>query len=189
MEVSSLELSAEIKESKDDTERKDTSNAPEYQSSSVKKARLHLTLGALLNDPILADVPKNPSFSDVDTLISLELGSAMRITILKLDNTSVDVAVLNSATVKDLKQAVRKKIEEMEDSNMGHRHISWKHVWDNFCLSYNNEKLLDDGAKLQDYGIRTNCVVQFTPYVMSRASQRHSRSRKHRFFHGLNKTG
>nr|GLL18008.1 U11/U12 small nuclear ribonucleoprotein 25 kDa protein isoform X1 [Ipomoea trifida] len=155
----------------------------------MKKARLHSTLGALLNDPILADVPKKPSLSDVDTLISLELGSAMRITILKLDNTSIDVAVLNSATVKDLKQAVRKKIEEMEDSKMGHRHISWKHVWENFCFSYHNEKLLDDGAKLQDYGVRNNCEVQFIPYIMSRASQRHSRGRKHRFFHGLNRVG
>ncbi|VFQ70606.1 unnamed protein product [Cuscuta campestris] len=173
----------------DETRRKDTSVAPDYQSSSLKKARLHSTLTALLNDPILADVPKKPLFSDVDTLISLELGSAMRIKILKLDNTSIDVAVLNSATVKDLKQASRKKIEEMEDSKMGHRHISWKHVWEKFCFSYNNEKLLDDGAKLQDYGIRNNCVVQFIPYVMSRASRRHSRSRKHRFFHGLNRTG
>lgn len=37
----------------------------------------------------------------------------------------VDVAVMNSATVKDLKLAVQKKINEMEQSKMGHRHISW----------------------------------------------------------------
>ncbi|RAL40329.1 hypothetical protein DM860_006399 [Cuscuta australis] len=117
----------------DETRRKDTSVAPDYQSSSLKKARLHSTLTALLNDPILADVPKKPLFSDVDTLISLELGSAMRIKILKLDNTSIDVAVLNSATVKDLKQASRKKIEEMEDSKMGHRHISWYNLFPMLC--------------------------------------------------------
>lgn len=29
--------------------------------------------------------------------------------------------------------------------------------------------------------------VHFAPYVMSKGSQRHSRRRKHRFFHGLNK--
>lgn len=62
---------------------------PEYSSSSVKKARLNSTLAALLDDPILSDVPKNPSFSDVDTLISLELGSAMRVSVLKLDGTSI----------------------------------------------------------------------------------------------------
>ncbi|KAL0438347.1 UNVERIFIED_CONTAM: U11/U12 small nuclear ribonucleoprotein [Sesamum latifolium] len=160
--------------------------APEYSSSSVK-ARLQSTLTALLSDPILADVPKKPSLSDVDTLINLELGSAMRITVLKLDGTYLEVAVMNSATVKDLKLAIKKKVNDMEESRMGHRHISWKHVWANFCLSYLNEKLLDDNAALQDYGVRTNSQVQFTPYVVARASRKHSRRRKHRFFHGLNR--
>lgn len=59
-----------------------------YNSNNVKKARLHSTLTALLDDPILADVPKEPTLSDVDTLINLELGSAMRISVVKLDSTS-----------------------------------------------------------------------------------------------------
>ncbi|KAK4429450.1 U11/U12 small nuclear ribonucleoprotein [Sesamum alatum] len=161
--------------------------APEYSSSSVKKARLQSTLAALLSDPILSDVPKKPSLSDVDTLINLELGSAMRITVLKLDGTSLEVALMNSATVKDLKLAIKKKVNDTEESRMGHRHISWNHVWANFCLSYLNEKLLDDSAALQDYGVRNNSQVQFVPYVVSRASRKHSRRRKHRFFHGLNR--
>jgi len=36
-----------------------------------------------------------------------------------------DVAVLNSATLKDLKLAIRKKTDEIEQAQMGHRHISW----------------------------------------------------------------
>lgn len=36
-----------------------------------------------------------------------------------------DVAVLNSATLKDLKLAIRKKTDEIEQAKMGHRHISW----------------------------------------------------------------
>lgn len=59
-----------------------------YNSNTMKKARLHSTLTALLDDPTLADVPNKPTLSDVDTLISLEMGSAMRICILKLDGTS-----------------------------------------------------------------------------------------------------
>ncbi|KAK6115130.1 hypothetical protein DH2020_007399 [Rehmannia glutinosa] len=198
--------------SKDDTKDKaeeagtSTSTAisttPEYNSTNIKKARLQSTLAALLSDPILADVPKKPSLSDVDTLINLELGSAMRITILKLDGTSFEVTLMNSATVKDLKLAIKKKVNDMEESSMGHRHISWqsflnkissrklekkpswicrKHVWANFCLSCHNEKLLDDSASLQGYG------VQFIPYVVSRASRKHTRSKRHRFFHGLNR--
>ncbi|CAK9178368.1 unnamed protein product [Ilex paraguariensis] len=157
----------------------------EYNSSSVKKAKLLSTLATLLDDPVLTDVPRKPTLSDVDTLISLELGSAMRIAVLKLDNTSLDVAVMNSGTVKDLKLVIKKKVNNVEESMMGHRHISWKHVWANFCLAYQNEKLLHDNAALQDYGIRNNSQVHFVPYVMSRASQRHSRRRRHRFFHAL----
>uniref|UniRef100_A0A803MX15 SNRNP25 ubiquitin-like domain-containing protein n=1 Tax=Chenopodium quinoa TaxID=63459 RepID=A0A803MX15_CHEQI len=127
-----------------------------YSIENVKRAKLNSTLAALLDDPILADVPKKPSLSDVDTLISLELGSAMRITILKLDSTSFDVVVMNSATVKDLKLCIKKKVNEMEQSKMGHRHISWKHVWANYCLLYHNEKLLNESAALQDFGIRNN---------------------------------
>ncbi|KAH7846033.1 hypothetical protein Vadar_008963 [Vaccinium darrowii] len=160
-----------------------------YNSNNIKKARLHSALTTLLDDPILSDVPKKPALSDVDTLISLELGSAMRITVLKLDGTSLDVVVMNSATVKDMKLAIKKKINDMEQSKMGHRQISWKHVWSNFCLSYHNEKLLNDDSALQEYGIRNNSQLQFFPYVVSRASRRHSRRRKHRFFHGLNKRG
>ncbi|KAG2710888.1 hypothetical protein I3760_04G050300 [Carya illinoinensis] len=155
----------------------------------VKKARLNSTLAALLDDPVLADVPKDPTLSDVDTLISLELGSAMRVSVLKLDGNSFDVALVNSATVKDLKLAIEKKVNDMEQSYMGHRHISWKHVWANYSLSYNKEKLLDDHSALQDFGIRNNSQVHFIPYVMSKGSQRHSKRRKHRFFHGLNKRG
>ena len=58
-----------------------------YNNSSVKKAKLQSTLAALLDDPILADVPKKPTLSDVDTLINLEFGSGMRIFVLKLNGT------------------------------------------------------------------------------------------------------
>lgn len=158
-----------------------------YQSKEAKQARLQSMLAALLDDPILADVPRKPSLADVDTLINLELGSAMRLTVVKLDNTSFDVAVLNSATVKDLKLAIRKKINEIEQEKMGHRHISWKHVWDNYCLTHHNEKLIEDNSTLSSYGVRNNSKVCFSPHVMSRVHRKHSRRRKHRFFHGLSR--
>ncbi|KAJ0024400.1 hypothetical protein Pint_09299 [Pistacia integerrima] len=101
--------------------------------------------------------------------------------------TFEDVALMNSATVKDLKLAIKKKVNEMEQSKMGHRHISWKHVWKNYCLFHQNQKLLDENSALEDFGIRNNSQVQFVAYVMSKASGKHSKRRKHRFFHGLNK--
>ncbi|CAL5209600.1 unnamed protein product [Lathyrus oleraceus] len=151
----------------------------EYKSD-LKKEKV---LKALLEDPILSDVPKNPSLEDVETLIGLELGSAMRISVLKLDSTSLDVIVMNTATVKVLKLAIKKKVNYMEQSSMGHRHISWKSVWANYCLSFDNNKLLNDDDALQDLGVRNNSQVHFVPYVMTKESRRHSKRRNHRFFH------
>ncbi|KAM1387809.1 hypothetical protein ACFX2I_016006 [Malus domestica] len=103
----------------------------------------------------------------------------MRISVLKLDGTSFDVAVMNSSTVKDLKLAIRKKINEMEQSKMGHRHISWKHVRRNFCLSYDNEKLLDDNIPVQHFGIHNHSQVHFVPYIAPKDSRNHSKRRRH----------
>ncbi|XP_058090769.1 U11/U12 small nuclear ribonucleoprotein 25 kDa protein isoform X2 [Magnolia sinica] len=102
-----------------------SSSSSSSSSNALKKARLQSMLSALLEDPVLSDIPKKPSLSDVETLINLEMGSAMKISVLKMDDTSFDVAVSNSATVKDLKLAIKKKTDEMEQSQMGHRHISW----------------------------------------------------------------
>ncbi|PKA53996.1 hypothetical protein AXF42_Ash016161 [Apostasia shenzhenica] len=59
-----------------------------YNSVIAKRARLQSMLSALLDDPVLADVPKRPTLADVDTLINLEKGSAMKITVVKMDHTS-----------------------------------------------------------------------------------------------------
>ena len=42
-----------------------------YNSNNVKKTKLHSTPAALLHDPILADAPKGPTLSDIDTLTRL----------------------------------------------------------------------------------------------------------------------
>lgn len=59
-----------------------TQNVAGYNGNSIRKARLQSTLTALLDDPVLSDVLKKPCLSNVDTLISLELGSAMGISVL-----------------------------------------------------------------------------------------------------------
>lgn len=164
---------------------KPTEDDARYNGGVQKKARLEAMLVALLNDPILADIPKKPSLAQVETLINLELGSAMKISVVKMDSTSFDVVVLDTATVKDLKLAIQTKTDDMQQEQLGHRHISWRQVWAKFCLSHNNVKLIDDRTLLRHFCIRNNAQVHFTPYIATKASRRHSRRRKHRFFHGL----
>jgi U11/U12 small nuclear ribonucleoprotein 25 kDa protein len=53
------------------------------------RQRVEAVLSTLLQDPILSDVPKHSlSVSDVDVLINLELGSAIRLSVTRMDNTS-----------------------------------------------------------------------------------------------------
>ena len=61
----------------------------------TKREKLKSLLSQLLADPILADVPKNPTLSDVVTLVSLEKGSAMRLSIVKLDGSSLGKYLLS----------------------------------------------------------------------------------------------
>jgi len=153
-----------------------------------RRSQFEPLVSTLMEDPVLSDVPKNATLKDIDTLIAVELGSAMKLSILKLDGTSFDVAVLNTAKVRDLKAAVIKYIDSMEQIQMGHRHISWKHVWGNFCLCYGSTKLIDDDTPLQNFGIKSNEELRFEHYVASREMGRHSHAKKRRFFHGLRNT-
>ncbi|KAH7415721.1 hypothetical protein KP509_14G058100 [Ceratopteris richardii] len=152
-----------------------------------KAARLEPILATLLEDPILSDVPKNATLADIDTLISVELGSAMRISVLRMDGMAIDVAIPNNARVRDLKKVIEKKYNGLEQLEMGHRHISWRHVWKNYCLCYLNQKLIDDQIFLQDCGIRNNCQVRFVAHIASKERGEHSRAKRRRFFHGLSK--
>lgn len=43
-----------------------------------------------------------------------------------------------------------------------------KHVWNNFCLSFGKEKLVDDDARLHDFGIRNNDEVCYLTSQSSR---------------------
>ncbi|RRT62771.1 hypothetical protein B296_00043204 [Ensete ventricosum] len=113
-----------------------------YSSITAKKAQLQSMLSALLDDPILSDVPKKPTLADVDTLINLELGSAMKISVTKMDNTSFGMWY---------------RLQVPLILVLGFR----RHVWANFCLAHHNEKLIDDNCMLTEYGIHNNSKVIF----------------------------
>ncbi|XP_024358992.1 U11/U12 small nuclear ribonucleoprotein 25 kDa protein isoform X2 [Physcomitrium patens] len=134
----------------------------------------------------LDHVPKNETVVGTDTLIGVKLGSAIRLSILKLDGIHF-VTVPNNGKVRDLKQSIMMYVDSDEQSQLGHRHISWKHVWNNFCLSFGKEKLVDDDARLHDFGIRNNDELRFEHHVAAREEFRHPRVMKPRFFYGPHK--
>ncbi|KAL2623229.1 hypothetical protein R1flu_003434 [Riccia fluitans] len=144
-----------------------------------------IELKALLEELTLSDVPKRATVADINARIGVERSSVMKLIILKMDNTTFDVSISNTATVRDLKAAIQKKVDFTEKSRLMHRHISWTHVWGNFCLIYNHEKLLNDDATLREFSMKNNDQLEFTQHV---EAERHSRSKKRRFFYGLRKS-
>ncbi|XP_010241559.1 PREDICTED: uncharacterized protein LOC104586122 [Nelumbo nucifera] len=76
----------------------------------------------------------------------------LRLTILKLDGSCFDVQVAKMGSVAELKQAVEDvfstSIKEGEDN------ISWSHVWSHFCLCFKDQKLINDKARLRNFGIK-----------------------------------
>eukprot|EP00897_Mesotaenium_endlicherianum_P007938 jgi/Mesen1/7172/ME000037S06528 len=102
------------------------------------------SLDALLADPLLRDVGRNPSLQDVETLIALEKGSGLRIHVHKLDGATFSVTVLSTASVRDLKRAVERRVNEEHASRMGHRRVSCTH-----CLATGDgRRLLTDSVQL-----------------------------------------
>jgi hypothetical protein len=59
-----------------------------------RRSQFEPLVSTILDDPVLADVPKNATVSDIDTLIGVELGSAMKLSILKLDGTQFGMCVV-----------------------------------------------------------------------------------------------
>ncbi|KAH7292607.1 hypothetical protein KP509_29G077300 [Ceratopteris richardii] len=89
----------------------------------------------------------------------------IEIGVRKMDNTSFKLAVPRDATVRELKHILQNNFDAHGSS------ISWMHVWRNFCLSFNNQKLLDDRKTLHHLGIGNHCELKFTRHITSSAER------------------
>ncbi|KAG9150553.1 hypothetical protein Leryth_010914 [Lithospermum erythrorhizon] len=87
----------------------------------------------------------------------------LKLTVLKLDGTYFDIEVAKNGTVAELKQAVEVAFSHLPQSGPGK--VSWSHVWDHFCLSYNGYKLLNDNDFIGCYEIKDDDQLQFIRHV------------------------
>uniref|UniRef100_A0A0D3D4G2 Uncharacterized protein n=1 Tax=Brassica oleracea var. oleracea TaxID=109376 RepID=A0A0D3D4G2_BRAOL len=100
----------------------------------MKQEKRWSLLSQLLADPILADALRNPTLSYVVTLVSLEKGSAMRLSIVKLDGSSLGNIVMNTDRICSIcdEEGSGKTLEEEEASS----------------LSFTPQDLLDSSGRL-----------------------------------------
>ncbi|KAK4415381.1 UDP-N-acetylglucosamine transporter UGNT1 [Sesamum alatum] len=81
------------------------------------------------------------------------------LSILKLDGSSFDIEVSNTGTVGELKEAVEAAFDHLPKKGPGS--VSWEHVWGQFCLCHEGQKLLNDSDYIGMLGIRDGDQLQF----------------------------
>ncbi|CAN4098408.1 unnamed protein product [Withania somnifera] len=86
----------------------------------------------------------------------------LNLSVLKLDGSSFVIHVARNATVADLKQAVE---EAFNFSREDEGKILWSLVWSHFCLCSGSQKLLNDKALINCFGIKDGDQLQFAQHV------------------------
>lgn len=147
----------EIKGEQEEEEEEDEEALPHSEFLDIFEEGLAL----IVQDPLLCDLPIQVTLEEVNSQVALEYGQAMTVRVCKPDGEVMPIVVVQSATVLDLKKAIRRYMELKQQREGGVKHISWKYVWRTFHLVFNGEKLEDDERKLKDYGIRNRDEVTF----------------------------
>ncbi|KAK4375462.1 hypothetical protein RND71_006139 [Anisodus tanguticus] len=86
----------------------------------------------------------------------------LNLSVLKLDGSLFVVHVARNATVADLKQAVE---EAFNFSREDEGKILWSLVWSHFCLCFGSQKLVNDKALINCFGIKDGDQLQFAQHV------------------------
>ncbi|XP_030548325.1 uncharacterized protein LOC115753716 [Rhodamnia argentea] len=89
----------------------------------------------------------------------------LKLSVLKLDGSRFDIEVMKMATVLELKEAVEHVFSFMPKKGPGK--ISWRHVWGQFCLCYDGQKLVTETDYIIDYGIKDGDELHFIRHVSS----------------------
>lgn len=100
----------------------------------------------------------------------------LRLSVLKLDGSCFDIVVTKTATIAELWQAVEAVFSHMPKKGAGK--ISWPHVWGQFCLCYDGQKLLTETDYLRNYGIKDGDQLRFMRHVSNCYNVRRRRFKK-----------
>ncbi|EYU20254.1 hypothetical protein MIMGU_mgv1a025721mg, partial [Erythranthe guttata] len=76
----------------------------------------------------------------------------LKLTVFKLDGSSFGIEVSKTGTVWDVKQAVEAAFCHLPKKGPGR--VSWEHVWGQFCLCHEGQKLLTDSECIRMFGIK-----------------------------------
>ncbi|KAG8375799.1 hypothetical protein BUALT_Bualt10G0138000 [Buddleja alternifolia] len=83
----------------------------------------------------------------------------LRLIVLKLDGSSFGIELRKKGTVGELKRAVEAAFGHLPKKGPGR--VSWPHVWGQFCLCHEGQKLLIDSDYIGMLGIKDGDELQF----------------------------
>eukprot|EP00128_Syssomonas_multiformis_P002759 Colp12_sorted_trinity150504_noHs@16783 len=176
VEFQKIMASSPISDSMDITKSAELASTITPTSHEVAIKRLEDILQRITKeDPLLSDVPPpttDHALDELQALIDLEYGSALTVNVRRFTGELLPVIVKQTANVGDLKRAIARKVSILEEGKLGSRRISWKHVWKNYILVYNNTKLLDDSQSLYEMGVRARSEVSFAKRVYPKKMKR-----------------
>lgn len=165
--------SLEDKESQVSDEAGEPQQAESLDSETLSHAELKKffqeALSQLLKkDPILNDLHPQVTLEEVNALIELEHGRAMKVYVEKADGGFWCVVVPREATVHDLKKALKNHVALMLNRKGVKKKINWKYIWKAYWLCYEGEKLADDRKKLLELGVKNKSSLTFIKRLRER---------------------
>ncbi|CAJ1973705.1 unnamed protein product [Sphenostylis stenocarpa] len=121
----------------------------------------------------------SPSMNYVDGNFSYDRPpcETLNLLLIKLDASSFSVEVANEATVAELKQAMEAIFAHLPLKGK----ILWPLVWRQFCLSYQERKLVTETDYLRDYGIKDGDQLHFVHHISHTCSCQSRQSKKRGF--------
>ncbi|CAG8755861.1 8307_t:CDS:2, partial [Cetraspora pellucida] len=149
-------------------------NIAEDMDIATDLSKTQKMLRQLLKDPLLSDLTKlnnngSISIEEVDTLISLETGTAFEIKIERDGLEPLTLVVRQNSTILDVKNLIQLKVEKLQKQNnkglRPNKKISWRYIWKSYCLMFENQRLLQDKLPIQELGIRSGSVLKFSRFV------------------------
>ncbi|GER35334.1 ubiquitin-like superfamily protein [Striga asiatica] len=87
----------------------------------------------------------------------------LRLGVLKLDGSSFEIEVGKSGTVRELKKAVESTFRHLPNEGTGK--VSWEHVWGQFCLCHEGQKLVTDSDYISLIGIKDGDQLHFVRHA------------------------
>jgi len=129
----------------------------------------------ITKDPILNDLDKDMSVDEINNQLSLENGDSMKIFIRRGDGTLIDVIVKQTATLKDLKMAIKRHInvkhKRLNSGDSSTLILNWKYIWKTYSLAFDGKLLDNDKIILRDFGVCNKSELCFLRNVSLRQKQ------------------